>query len=309
MTARRRPDGAAAPLQTFDRPPDVDTLVGGLERLLRDGLPATEETADPALLGLRGVWARSNDPDDVLSRVEALNKLLAGLIPKIPPQRERDWARGAEVLFKLAPATAKLNLSQRYERGARAIPYNEDHFRQEIVPKILRQIARELRTDSQRYIPTAQASPQPELTGDAPGIRGEHLSSRDRALYEERLSRLWEYVYGLRAELMAVERLKAWPEDEEHGAMKLEEARDSALWQTARLMHWIAMYLREYDNVVPHGDAEYRAEALLRLAGWRAELPPVVATKLRTLAAMYSTREKFLRAAREAGLNMGEHAV
>lgn len=32
--------GARAPLPAVERPPDLDTLV-------RDGLPATEETADP----------------------------------------------------------------------------------------------------------------------------------------------------------------------------------------------------------------------------------------------------------------------
>lgn len=292
-------------LPVADRPPDLDTLVSGLERIVRDGLPTTEETADPALLTLRGVWARSVDPDDILSRVKALNALLRELIPRIPPYRGKDWALAASILFKIAPATRQLNLSQRQLRAAEAIPYNADHFRQEVMPKILRQLARQLHEDSQDYIPRGAGMPQQEISGTTPSIAEEHLSSRDRARYEERVSRLWAYVYGLRAELLAIERLKAWP-DEEHGALKLEEARDSALWETGRLMHWIHAYVRDYGDSIYHGAAEFSAEALLRLAGWNGDLPPIVASKMRAIAAQHATRDEFLRACREAGLTMGE---
>jgi len=37
--------GPRAPFPTTERPPDLGTLVRGLERVVRDGLPATEETA------------------------------------------------------------------------------------------------------------------------------------------------------------------------------------------------------------------------------------------------------------------------
>src|SRR6185312_2440138 len=104
-------NGPRAPLPTAERPPDLDTLVRGLERMVRDGLPATEETADLTLLSLRGVWARSIDPDEILSRVKAINALLRELIPRIPPYRGKDWALAASILFKIAPATSRLNLS------------------------------------------------------------------------------------------------------------------------------------------------------------------------------------------------------
>jgi hypothetical protein len=296
--------GPRAPLPTAERPPGLDILVRGLERVVRDGLPTTEETADPALLSLRGVWARSIDPDDILSRVKALNALLRELIPRVPPYRGKDWAHAASILFKIAPATGQLNLSQRQLRAAQAAPYNADHFRQEVMPKILRQIARQLHEDSQNYIQPGPGVPRQEISGTSPSITEEHLSSRDRAVYEERVSRLWAYVYGLRAELIAIERLKAWP-DEEHAALKLEEARDSALWEIGRLMHWSSAYLRDYGGAVLHGDAEFRAEALLGLAGWRGELPPIVADQVRLIASQHATREGFLRACREAGLTMG----
>ncbi|MFI5912359.1 hypothetical protein [Dactylosporangium sp. NPDC051541] len=294
-------------LLTHDRPPALDQLVKGLEKLMRDGLPATEQSADEDLLGLRGVWARSIDADDVLSRVKALNELLARLIAEMPAANEHDLAAGAVVLFKVGGKARRHNLSQRYQAGAEVTGYNVDHFRRAIVPKILRQLARQLHEDSQNYIPRGGQRVRPEISGDSPSLTDAHLSAPDVALREEQLSRLWEYVYGLRAELIAVERLKRWP-DEEHAALKLEEARDSALWQLGRLMHWIGRYISEYGDFVEHGDAEFRAEALVRLAGWRGELPPAVATKLRALAAMHATREEFVRAGRAAGLTMGTPA-
>ncbi|GAB3795571.1 hypothetical protein [Micromonospora zhanjiangensis] len=291
-------------LPTFDRPPNLDDLVKGLERLLRGGLPATEETAEEVLLGLRGVWARSVDADDLLSRVKALNELLGRLIAEMPPLNDHDLADAAAVLFKVDGRARRQNLLQRYESAAKAAGYQVDHFRRAIVPKILRQIARQLHEDSQNYIPRTGQPARQEISGDSPSITEEHISAPDVALREETLSRLWEYVYGLRAELIAIERLKRWPE-EEHAALKLEESRDSALWQLGRLMHWIGRYIAEYGDFVEHGRAEFQAEALIRLAGWRGELPPVVATKLRTLAAMYPTREEFIRACQEANLRMG----
>ena len=70
-------------------------------------------------------------------------------------------------------------------------------------------------------------------------------------------------------------------------------------------MHWISAYLRDYGDYIPNGEAEFRAEALLGLAGWRGELPSIVATNLRLFAAQHATRDEFLLACREAGLNMG----
>lgn len=288
-------------MDTLAKPPPLDVLVVGLERLLRHGLPATEETADDTLLSLRGVWARSIDPDDLLSRVKALNSLLRREVPRIPPYNGRDWAVGGLILFKLAAGTGKLSLSQRYQRAAQAIHYNEDHLRQEVVPKILRQLARQLHQDSQNYIPRGRATPELEISGDSPSITEEHLSSRERALHEERLSRLWECVYGLRAELIAAQRHEAWP-DEEHAELKLQEARDSALWQLGRLIHEIRQYIADYGDRIMHGDAEFDVEALIRLSGWRGELSPMVANKLRILAAQHLSKEGFLKAAREAGL-------
>jgi hypothetical protein len=190
-------------------------------------------------------------------------------------------------------------LVRRYQEAAKVIPYNDDHFRQEIVPKILRQLARQLHNDSQNYIPrNRQVPPQADISGDSPSIQAEHLGSKERAEHEERLSRLWEYVYGLRAELIAIERLKAWP-DGEHNNEKLVAARDSALWQLARLLSSTHDYVNQYGDRLMHGEAEFNVEGLIRLAGWSGELPKEKAVKLRLLAAQETTREGFIARAHE----------
>lgn len=255
-------------LPVFDKPPPLDEITDALGGLLKDGLPATEKTASMTLLGLRGVWARAVDPDDILSRVKALNGLLTAELPRIPAVGERDWATGAVILFRLAPLARTWNLVRRYQEAAKVIPYSDDHFRQEIVPKLLRQLARQLHEDSQTYIPRSRCIPVPQdISGDTPSIEPEHLATRERAEHEEHLSRLWEYVYGLRAELIAIQRLSTWP-DSEHNAEKLQEARDSSLWQLARLLNCIHDYLERYGERIMHGEGEL-LHSLLCLNGSR----------------------------------------
>jgi hypothetical protein len=290
-----------ADLETFDKPPALDAIADALGDLLKGGLPATEETASRTLLGLRGVWARAVDPDDILSRVKALNTLLAQEIPRIPAVSGRDWAAGAVILFRIHSSARTWNLVRRYHEAARIIPYNEDHFRQEVVPKILRQLARQLYEDSQLYISRSRGVPPQHASGDTPIIQPDQLATRERAKHEEDLSRLWEYVYGLRAELIAVQRLTSWPDDE-YNDEKLRAAHDSSLWQLARLLQSIYDYLNRYGERIMHGEAEFNVEALIRLAGWRGELPKELAYRLRLLVAQHPVREPFIAAAQEQGL-------
>lgn len=297
----------SGPPPTFQRPPDLERIAEALFDLLPDGLPATEETASVTLLGLRGVWARAIDPDDPLSRVKALNALLRQEIPRIPAYRGRDLAAGASILFGLTGVSRSWQLVRRYQEAAKAVPYNDDHFRQEVVPRIVRQLARQLHEDSQNYIPRTRSTAPPiaEISGDSPSITDEHVATRERALHEEALSRLWEYVYGLRAELVAIHRLKQWPDHEEHPDAKLDAHRSSALWQLARLLLHVRRYIDTYGDEIMHGDAEFNIEALIRLAGWTGDIPPELAAKLRLLAAAEPTRQGFDDAVRRAGLRLG----
>jgi len=278
-------------------------MAAALQALLPEGLPARLETvtANRCLLDLRGVIARSSDPDDDASRLTALNQVLVQQIRKVPDSRQRDLAAAAVVLFGLNKASRRLDLTRRYNEAAEVVRYDRDHFRKKIVPKILKQLAVQLHQDSANY--SGRASVAVEISGDSPSVEMKHISSREVALHEEQKSRIWEYVYGLRAEILAVHRLKEWPEAE-HGFLKLEEARQSMLWYIARLMASIHSFVNMYGTEVTKGHALYNADSLIRLAGWTGELPPELAYKARLLAMQEPTREGFLRAAKEAGLTI-----
>ncbi|MGH8879665.1 MAG: hypothetical protein ACRD0P_20335, partial [Stackebrandtia sp.] len=73
--------------------PVFDDVVAGLQRLLRRGLPATINTADPLLLGLRGVIARAIEPDDYASRTAALDGLMRGLLARFDDAKHAEAAR------------------------------------------------------------------------------------------------------------------------------------------------------------------------------------------------------------------------
>jgi hypothetical protein len=286
-------------MDTSDTSKLLDDIADALRALLRDGLPATEERAADRLLNLEGVIARAANPADKLSKVKALNKLLVQQIVAIPSSRERDLAAAAVILFGLTKPSKRWNQMLRMQQAAQKIDYSDDHFRQEIIPKILRQLARQLHQDSQSY--KSLSRPLNEITGDAPSILQEHLDTRERAELEERISRLWEYVYGLRAELIAIRRIKAWP-DEENAFLKLEEARESTLWYLSRLFVSIQEYVEIYGMNIMKGDAEHNVEGLIRLAGWTGELPKELAYKVRLLAVQEPTKEGFIKAVRDAGI-------
>ncbi|PWW53672.1 hypothetical protein [Actinokineospora spheciospongiae] len=292
-------------IPTFDRPPALEKLAADLRDLVVGGLPATEETASVNLIGLRGVWARAVDAEDMTSRVKALNQLLKQEIERIPADTKgRDWSLGAKIIFGLAAGSRRANMTDRRDEAARTIGYNEAYFRTDIVPKILKQLARQLREDSLNYVPrNREVPPRQEISGDTPSISEKDISSRDRILHEERISRLWEYVYGLRAEMLAIQRHKTWPENE-YNAEKLEEARMAALWQLARTMNGIQDYISEYGERILMGEAEYTAARLIALAGWKGELPAELAYKLRLLAQQHPIKESFVAAVKAQGIRM-----
>lgn len=244
-------------------------LIKALRPIVSAGLPVDSECSDDALLGLRGVVARSIDPTDRLNRVKALDDLICRFLAFYP---DDELGEAARVLFGMVAGSRGKNLTERRQRAAGQAGYEADHFRKHIEPKILKQLAWQLHRDSQNYTPRTKAMPPPlDASGDTPVIRQGDVSSKDTAEHEETLSRLWAAVYTLRAEILKVERLKSWPYDsteQKLSQQKLDEAlqaRDRALKATKMI---IQCYLDTYGQYIEHGEAEYNVEGLLRLAGW-----------------------------------------
>ena len=112
------------------------------------------------------------------------------------------------------------------------------------------------------------------------------------------MSRIWALVYELRAELIRKARL----ETDDPTSVEVEEAADTTLWIVARLLTRIHEYLERYGDRILHGEAEYRVEGLIGLAGWSHDLPPDDAARLRYVLAKSgeADRKRFLSMLRKS---------
>lgn len=256
-------------MDTQVTPPPVEVLAKALRAVVGTGLPVDSNFADEALLGLRGVVARSIDPSDRLGRVKAFDELLHRLLVSYP---DDELGESARVLFGLATGVRGRNLTERRRQAADTAGYDADHFRKRIEPKIVRQVAWQLHRDSQNYIPRGRAVPPPlESSGDTPTIVVGDLANKEASEHSELVSRLWAHVYALRAEILLVERLKIWPYDPsepETSARRLHAALDKREQEIQAVKVTVQRYIDRYGQRIQHGEAEFNVEGLLRLAGW-----------------------------------------
>lgn len=230
-----------------------------LRKLLRKGLPVDLARAGAVLPNLRSVAARSVHPDDLVSRLDALNHLLMRILA-VPVDEPR--AEAARVLFGVARGTAGRNLTQRRAATAALLGYDPDHFRKHIEPKIVDELAVALHRDLLRYKTRAARAPESlEPTGSTPSLNETHFTHQ-----EELVSRIWEKVYALRAELIGAGRHSG----EEGYELRAEEHRQSALRVSDELRKLLGEYRDAYgDALILHGDLEFAAEGLGRLVSWQ----------------------------------------
>lgn len=237
----------------------TEQLAEALAGLLPRGLPATEATAGDVLSNLRSVYARAVHPDVRLSRIDALNELLPRLITKLS---DEDYAEACRCLFGLAQGTRSAGLMERRRRAAKVLGYHPDHFRNRVEAEMLNDLAELVRRDLLRYKSRVKRAVETlEPTGSTPRLGPEHLTAE-----EELVSRIWQHVYGLRAELIAHLRLDNEPGYEG----QTEDHRQAANRQHDELQALIREYVETYGKkLIEHGETEYAVEALERLAGWR----------------------------------------
>lgn len=236
-----------------------EELAAELARVLRRGLPVTEASAGTVLPNLKSVFARAVHPGDALSRRDALNDLLPALIAKLEDETYREALR---MLFGLAPGTRRARLTDRRRQAADLLHYNVDHFRTRIEPEMVTAVAEEIQRDLLRYKGRVKRATEAlEPTGDTPRLTVEDLTAE-----EELISRIWSRVYGLRAELIAHLRLV----DQEGYAGQAEDHRQLAGREHDELQALIREYVTTYGKqLIAHGETEFAAEGLERLAGWR----------------------------------------
>lgn len=242
----------------------IHDVVAQLREIITKGLPAKERAVGELLLNLRSVYARAVVPSDPLARLQAFNDLLPRLIASVS---DPDYREALQTLFALAPGTRKANLTERRRRASAILDYSASHFREVVEEELLEAVAMLLHADLLRYEPRVKRSVESlEATGDTPVLGLEHLTHE-----EELVSRIWEHVYGLRAELIAEARLQLHDGMETAG----EDHRQAAARHHERLREVISEYVVTYGSgFVRHGDTEYSVEALERLSGWRLLSPP-----------------------------------
>ena len=230
------------------------------------------------------------DASGFLSRVKALNALLQGLLLGLGDAEE---AQALQILFAARADSRGTTLTDRRSRAASVGTWDYDptHFRKNIEPRLVRDLAWFLHDDSQTYTPrTKHAPPETEISGDTPALTPADVNEQ-----EELVSRIWALVYELRAELIHKALLEADPTTIEKA---IDDASGTCFWRVARLVTRIHDYLERYGDRILHGDAEFRAEGLIRLAGWTYELTTEETTRLRFAVAKvgHIDRDRFLRA-------------
>ena len=238
---------------------EVDELTKELSRVIAKGLPVEDEDAGEILPNLRSVYARAIIPSDRRTRVSALNALLPRLIAAMADSNYRE---AEEVLFGIAPGTRDTLLTARRRQAAELRNYSVEHFRSAIEEQMLYAVATAIYDDLLRYRSRIRRSVESlEPTGDAPKLGPEHITHE-----EELISRIWQHVYGLRAELIACARLS----DIEGFAAQAEDHRQAALREEADLKEIMTEFIKTYgDTLIRHGETEFTAEAIVRLSKWQ----------------------------------------
>jgi len=264
-----------------DKEPEGDALAGAVRGLLKHGLPARLRDSIGPLLEMRGVIARSVKPEDSMSRLDALNKLLKQTIRRWPREKER---AALNVLFGLEKGYASSNLTARRERAAGHTGYGPTHFRKVIEPKLISDFSAALWQDHLRYSPRTKYAPPPtEISGDSPSVGPGDLTEQ-----EELVSRIWSEVYGLRAEIIAAGRFKR----DQSASVELLEAQGSLLWRTGRLVTYLEAYLQEYGDRILQGETRWSAEGLIRVAGWRGGISDEETSRLRLAIARVGPNDR-----------------
>lgn len=278
-------DSSRPPHVPTDKPPSLADIVTDLRTVLKAGLPITPAMTIPALLSMRGVWARAVDPTDLLARYDAADRLVRRKLKLVAVAKidRPEMPEAAQQLFGMAGSRGK-DLTKRREDACATAGYEFDHFRKRIEPKIVDQLAWLLHQDSLQYVPRARKHPPPEASGDTPIIEEEDLADPERAEHEILLSWIWSEVYALRAGLIEREvwRGKGY-------ADRVDAAQAEAELHLGRLLNWLDDYLAKYGERILHGEAEFNAEALVRLAGWTGELTEKEARDLRWRARRKNT--------------------
>ncbi|MEV7354787.1 hypothetical protein [Kitasatospora sp. NPDC091276] len=268
---------------------EASGLTEELRLLARKGLPLEPGGDWPRLTALASVTARAGEDTSPAARTEALDWVLRRVLARLEPEGLRGPAKA---LFGLPPAVAGSNLTLRREAAATAADREVHHFRKRVEPQLLTALAHALERDAAAQL-KPWASPPPVRPGRRRRLLPRDVFAWEASEHEEALTRLWACVYGLRAELLAVERQASMGDQGEATA-----ASDSALWRYGQLQAEARRYRAAYGAaLLPDGEAA--PHELAALAGWTPKLSPIE-TALVTDAASAAGTHLFMLAVHAA---------
>ncbi|MDQ6945483.1 MAG: hypothetical protein M3256_04255 [Actinomycetota bacterium] len=230
-------------------------LVRELRAVIRHGLPTDQRRAGKLLPHLRSVVARSTHPDDLLSRIDALNYLLAKVIDDIADERTSQAAR---ILFGLADGSAGTTLTVRRHRSASLLEYDFDHFRKRVEERILWSVAEALHRDLVNYrARVRRATNAYQIGRPTPTLDGPEINPED-----ELLSRVWQRLYEVRAETIATHLAT-----DDATLLEHRGAGQRAAKQLQILVDdYVTTYGRQY---IKNGELEYAVDGIERLVIWK----------------------------------------
>jgi hypothetical protein len=243
---------------------EVADLAEELRAIARKGLPLDPGLDVPRLTAMAGAAAKARGETSPAATAEALDGVLRRVLAQLVPEQLRD---SAKALFGLPPAQAGATLTARRQVAADLAGKEVHHFRKRIEQQILIALAHALVRAA-----AAQARPWAIPPPVRPGTRRRLLPSDPFAWeaieHEEALTRLWAYVYALRAELLAVERQVSMGDTTAAAA-----TADTALWRYGQLQAEARRYRAAYGGaLLPDGTAA--PADLAQLAGWTPAMPP-----------------------------------
>ena len=232
---------------------DLDDLARELNRLLRNGLPASDRTAGVVLPNLRNVVARALHPDDPISRIDSLNTLLVRLLDDF--DNDDPFAQPARILFGHAPGFARTTLTIRREGVCTLMNYDVDHFRKRVEPEIVRAVAERVYRDMLRF--------KKRVTGgDRMNAYATWALTDDDITTEEELASLvWKFAYAVRSELIGARRQETEPGFE----TRVAEHRAMAAKFSIALERALTNYRGLFGPIIEQSGVEYRVEALAAL--------------------------------------------
>lgn len=230
-------------------------VVEQLRVVARHGLPTDLRRAGKLLPHMRNVVARASHPDDLLSRIDALNELLTHLVEGIVDER---MAQATRMLFGLADGSAGTTLTVRRQRCAAILEYDVDHFRKRVEQRILWTVGEALQRDLTNYRARVRSATnafqigRPTPTLDRPEINPE----------DELLSRIWQRLYEVRAETIATHLATDDANLIEHRGAGQRAAKELQIL----VDDYVTTYGRQY---IKNGELEYAIDGIERLVIWK----------------------------------------